>query len=238
MKALGGMEVEPHAFHDLGTRMRWCDRHHALTAFYSRERPGTQFYRRLSEPRGRSKSLATRKNPVTTWDRTPDLPVRSQLLYQLSYPAQRPIENIEILRLRVEEECQQTQQTLEYGKEEDSHDVAVLATTHGECTPMKRRDMGFQHNKLHLRRAVNRQRGPVAWPARSPDLTLLDFFLWGHVKSMVYTTSVDTRENYENTRCLCSTSPEAPHVGVCLRSMLGRYHKCNAVQSGHFERVL
>ncbi|KAJ4445942.1 hypothetical protein ANN_12628 [Periplaneta americana] len=36
----GGMEVEPHAFHDLGTRMRWCGRHHALTAFYSRERPG------------------------------------------------------------------------------------------------------------------------------------------------------------------------------------------------------
>ncbi|KAJ4447048.1 hypothetical protein ANN_09037 [Periplaneta americana] len=86
-KHLGGMEVEPHAFHDLGTRMRWCGRHHALTAFYPQERPGTQFYRRLSEPRGRSESLATRKDPVTTWDRTPDLPVRSQLLYQLSYPA-------------------------------------------------------------------------------------------------------------------------------------------------------
>ncbi|KAJ4428852.1 hypothetical protein ANN_25845 [Periplaneta americana] len=84
--ALGGHGGEPHAFHDLGTRMRWCGRHHALTAFYPRERPGTQFYRRLSEPRGRSESLATRKNPVTTWDRTLNLPVRSQLLYQLSYP--------------------------------------------------------------------------------------------------------------------------------------------------------
>ncbi|KAJ4425942.1 hypothetical protein ANN_27568 [Periplaneta americana] len=73
------MEVEPHAFHDLGTRMRWCGRHHALTAFYPRERHGTQFYRRLSEPWGRSESLATRKYPVTTWDRTLDLPVRSQL---------------------------------------------------------------------------------------------------------------------------------------------------------------
>ncbi|KAJ4448488.1 hypothetical protein ANN_10504 [Periplaneta americana] len=35
----GGMEVEPHAFRDLGTRMRWCGRHHALTAFYPREGP-------------------------------------------------------------------------------------------------------------------------------------------------------------------------------------------------------
>ncbi|KAJ4443979.1 hypothetical protein ANN_05768 [Periplaneta americana] len=83
---LEGTEVEPHALHGLGTRMRWCGRHHALTAFYPRERPGTQFYRRLSEPRGRCENLATRKNPVNTWDRTRDLPVRSQLLYQLSYP--------------------------------------------------------------------------------------------------------------------------------------------------------
>ncbi|KAJ4448759.1 hypothetical protein ANN_00150 [Periplaneta americana] len=83
----GGMEVESHAFHDLGTRMRWCGRHHALTAFYPRERPGTQFYRRLSESWGHSGSLAMRKNPVTTWDLTPDLSVHSQLLYQLSYPA-------------------------------------------------------------------------------------------------------------------------------------------------------
>lgn len=28
--------------------------------------------------------------------------------------------------------------------------------------------------------------GPVAWPARSPDLTPLDFYLWGEVKRLVY----------------------------------------------------
>ncbi|KAJ8883193.1 hypothetical protein PR048_015033 [Dryococelus australis] len=28
--------------------------------------------------------------------------------------------------------------------------------------------------------------GPAVWPARSPDLTLLDFFFWGHMKSRVY----------------------------------------------------
>ncbi|KAJ4445842.1 hypothetical protein ANN_12527 [Periplaneta americana] len=76
MKALGGTEVEPHAFHDLGTRMRWCGRHHALTAFYPRERPGTQFYRRLSEPRARSGSLATRKSRHHLGS-NPDIPVRA-----------------------------------------------------------------------------------------------------------------------------------------------------------------
>ena len=28
----------------------------------------------------------------------------------------------------------------------------------------------------------------VEWPARSPDLTPLDFFLWGYLKSKVYVT--------------------------------------------------
>ena len=28
--------------------------------------------------------------------------------------------------------------------------------------------------------------GPTAWPPRSPDLTVCDFWLWGHVKQIVY----------------------------------------------------
>jgi hypothetical protein len=44
--------------------------------------------------------------------------------------------------------------------------------------------------------------GPVAWPARSPDLTPLDFFLWGFVKQKVYqekpTTSQDMKNRIRN----------------------------------------
>lgn len=36
--------------------------------------------------------------------------------------------------------------------------------------------------------------GPVAWPPRSPDLTPLDFFLWGTMKQRVYVTVPNTRE--------------------------------------------
>jgi len=28
--------------------------------------------------------------------------------------------------------------------------------------------------------------GAVQWPPRSPDLTPLDYFLWGHLKTVVY----------------------------------------------------
>ncbi|KAJ4441451.1 hypothetical protein ANN_11306 [Periplaneta americana] len=44
----GTLEV---CFRDLGTTVRWCSRHHAPTAFHLRERPGTQFARKLNRPR-------------------------------------------------------------------------------------------------------------------------------------------------------------------------------------------
>lgn len=34
--------------------------------------------------------------------------------------------------------------------------------------------------------------GPVAWPARSPDLTPMDFYVWGRVKDLVYQNQMDT----------------------------------------------
>ncbi|KAJ8913800.1 hypothetical protein NQ315_002706 [Exocentrus adspersus] len=39
--------------------------------------------------------------------------------------------------------------------------------------------------------------GPVRWPARSPDLTVLDFFIWGYVKERVYVTTPATLEILE-----------------------------------------
>ncbi|KAJ4430775.1 hypothetical protein ANN_19366 [Periplaneta americana] len=37
--------------------------------------------------------------------------------------------------------------------------------------------------------------GPIARPPRSPDLTPLDFFLWGRMKSLVYETPIETAED-------------------------------------------
>ncbi|GFV09067.1 uncharacterized protein TNCV_2951491, partial [Trichonephila clavipes] len=36
--------------------------------------------------------------------------------------------------------------------------------------------------------------GPINWPARSHDLSFLDFFPWGHMKSVVYLSPVDSVE--------------------------------------------
>lgn len=33
--------------------------------------------------------------------------------------------------------------------------------------------------------------GPLAWPLKSPDLTLLNYYLWGHMKTFMYEVRVD-----------------------------------------------
>lgn len=52
--------------------------------------------------------------------------------------------------------------------------------------------------------------GDLHWPARSPDLTVLDFFLWGFLKSRVYVNKPRTLEALkENIRQECGNlSPE------------------------------
>ena len=32
--------------------------------------------------------------------------------------------------------------------------------------------------------------GPILWPPRSPDLSPLDFFLWGYIKNIVYAEKI------------------------------------------------
>ncbi|GFY05254.1 putative LOC100569746 [Trichonephila clavipes] len=40
--------------------------------------------------------------------------------------------------------------------------------------------------------------GPVNWPLRSCDLTPLDYFLWGYVKSLVYADKLQTLDHLED----------------------------------------
>ena len=73
-----------------------------------------------------------------------------------------------------------------------------------------RQRMWFQHDRAPVHNAVNARRhlnevfgnrwigrnGPVSWPARSPDLTPLDFYLWGHMKTLVYETPIETEMEF------------------------------------------
>lgn len=49
-------------------------------------------------------------------------------------------------------------------------------------------------NQLFPNRWIGKY-GPVNYPPRSPDLTVLDYYLWGRIKDLVYRERPTTREN-------------------------------------------
>ncbi|KAJ4448490.1 hypothetical protein ANN_10506 [Periplaneta americana] len=82
--------------------------------------------------------------------------------------------------------------------------------------------------------------GPIAWPPRSPDLNPLDFYLWGHLKSLVYSYPVPDLECLRNRIVACSEDiRNTPGVWDRVRrSMRHRCEVCIQAGGGHFEHLL
>jgi hypothetical protein len=80
--------------------------------------------------------------------------------------------------------------------------------------------------------------GPRNWPARSPDLNPLDFFLWGYVKNVVYRHPIDTEEKLRGRiqEAFATITPEM--VTNSKRSLLRRARLCLQMNGGHFEHSL
>lgn len=78
--------------------------------------------------------------------------------------------------------------------------------------------------------------GPINWPARSPDLTPLDFFLWGYLKQKVYACDlqddVDILKN-KITEAVQSATPEM--IELVYKEFRRRVEKCVEVGGEHVE---
>lgn len=82
--------------------------------------------------------------------------------------------------------------------------------------------------------------GPVAWPPRSPDLTPLDFFLWGAMEKMVYETPVPSVEDLV-ARVVMAGETVRQNPGVFDRvraDWLARCQKCIEENGGHVEHLM
>jgi hypothetical protein len=82
--------------------------------------------------------------------------------------------------------------------------------------------------------------GGVARSPRSSDLTPLDFFMWGHLHTLIYETSVEREENLAAIILpACATIQNTPGMFDRLRQNIMR--RCNAYNEGsgrHFEQLL
>lgn len=83
-------------------------------------------------------------------------------------------------------------------------------------------------------------RGPAAWPPRSPDLNVLDFFVWGFLVDLVYSTPVDTREELVvRIQNACQTLQNNQHqIRAAVNSVQRRCRKCIEANGMNFEQLL
>jgi hypothetical protein len=55
------------------------------------------------------------------------------------------------------------------------------------------------------------RKGRIAWPPRSPDFNHVEFYLWGHLKTVVYAAPVDKRRGTSTSHCgRLSDYPQLP----------------------------
>ncbi|CAF4233993.1 unnamed protein product [Rotaria sp. Silwood2] len=112
---------------------------------------------------------------------------------------------------------------------------------------LKRKKFYFQHDGAgaHYAIAVREwldeifsdhwigRRGPFDWPARSPDLTPCDFFLWGYLKDIVFkkppATLMELQQSIEEA---CEQVTEEMCRKAC-RSVMQRLRDC-LHREGHF----
>jgi hypothetical protein len=74
-------------------------------------------------------------------------------------------------------------------------------------------------NQEFLGNWIGRGRGHlIQWPPRSPDLTPLDFFLWGYVKERVFQEIPTTREDMMERiqQAFAAIRRETPRPGISV----------------------
>ena len=110
----------------------------------------------------------------------------------------------------------------------------------------------FQHDgaPAHFRREVREllnarypdrwigRGGPITWPARSPDLNVLDFFVWGYIKSLIEHRRND-RENEVREAILAAFNTITPDMAHrATRDIVRRAEYCIREGGRHFEQLL
>ncbi|XP_025422960.1 uncharacterized protein LOC112692505 [Sipha flava] len=103
------------------------------------------------------------------------------------------------------------------------------------------------HNAITVRRYLNQifsnrwigTNGVVPWPARSPDLTPLDFFLWEYLKTVVYADSPVNLQDLKNKiQVACDILSENQIKTAISTEFLRRLESCLEHNGKNFEQFI
>lgn len=80
--------------------------------------------------------------------------------------------------------------------------------------------------------------GPHNWPARSPDLTVLDFYLWGRLKDLVYLTRTTTKEDMKERIVTAIRAITPEEINNAVDHFKKRTALCEELDGSHVEHLL
>ena len=79
--------------------------------------------------------------------------------------------------------------------------------------------------------------GPVEWPPRSCDLTPLDFFLWGYLKSKAYANNPTTLKELKNNIEREIANISASMCERVIENWIQRIDRCRRARGDHMNDV-
>ena len=124
--------------------------------------------------------------------------------------------------------------------------VEIIESGNEDFDPWFQQDGAPPHFALAVRNFLNAEfpgrwigrRGSIEWPARSPDLNPLDFFLWGHLKSKVFETAPRDIQDLKQ-RIVEECGKITPKMLENVRKAFeDRLYFCQAKDGAQFEQEL
>lgn len=79
--------------------------------------------------------------------------------------------------------------------------------------------------------------GPINWPPRSPDLTPLDFSIWGYVKDQVYKTPPEDLDDLKAKIQLACDRITPRMLKNIQKKVIKKVRLCLRNNGGHFQHL-
>ena len=80
--------------------------------------------------------------------------------------------------------------------------------------------------------------GDIPWPPRSPDLSVCDFFLWGYLKNLVYTTRPRTLDELKQRIQEEFRGIPAEMLQRAMGNLNGRLKECIRREGRHLQHII
>lgn len=82
------------------------------------------------------------------------------------------------------------------------------------------------------------RRGSIEWPARSPDLSPLDFYFWGYLKNSVYSSRPNNLHELQQRIITTALAINVETFSNVSQEFLNRLAYCLEVNGQHFEHLI